>query len=123
MFNLVCRCQKGKHLLSKVTKADHIDQSAAISARIFQSFACRKVESDRIPPRNKAMVIIRPGRRQVPQDEDVPDWSEVKQDDEEDWHIASYDEIEVRLRHDLKLKNVHAVDVVSIGTNGDPIPM
>ena len=82
MFNLVCRCQKGKHLLSKVTKADHIDQSAAIPARIFQSFACRKLESDRIPPRSKAMVIIKPGRRQVPQDEDVPDWSEGKQDDE-----------------------------------------
>ena len=62
------------------------------------------------------MVIIKPGRRQVPQDEDVPDWSEVKQDDEEYWYIASYEEIEVRLRHDLKLKNVHAVDVVSIGT-------
>ena len=69
------------------------------------------------------MVIIRPGRRQVPQDEDVPDWSEEKQDDEEDWHIASYEEIEVRMRHDLKVKNVHAVDVVSIGTQSDPIPM
>ena len=61
------------------------------------------------------MVIIKPGRRQVPQDEDVPDWSEGKQDDEEDWYIASYEEIEVGLRHDLKLNNVHAVDVINIG--------
>ena len=37
--------------------------------------------------------------------------------------IASYEEIELRMIHDFKVKNVHAVDVVSIGTKSDPIPM
>ena len=68
-------------------------------------------------------MIIRSNRKQGSQDEEMPDWSDAKQDDEDDWHIASYEETEVRLRHDLKQKNVHAVDVVSIGTKSDPIPM
>ena len=68
-------------------------------------------------------MIIRSNRKQGPQDEEMPDWSDAKQEDEDDWHIASYAETELRLRNDLKQKNVHAVDVVSIGTKSDPIPM
>ena len=53
----------------------------------------------------------------------MPDWSDARQDDEEDWHIASYEETELRLRHDLKQKKIHAVDVISIGTKSDPVPI
>ena len=60
-------------------------------------------------------MIIRSNRKQGSQDEEMPDWSDAKQDDEDDWHIASYAETEVRLRSYPKQKNVHAVDVVSIG--------
>ena len=124
MFNLVCRCQQGKHLLSKVTKADHIDRSAAISARICQSIVCRTGDCDRIPTGTKvtSMVIIGPGRRQDAEDEEMPDWCDQGQQDD-DWHIASYKEIELRLRKDLNVRNLHAIDVVSIGTKSDPIPM
>ena len=61
--------------LSKVTKADHIDPSAAISARSYQSFACRKFDT-------KAMVIIRSSRKPGSQDEEMPDWSDARQEDE-----------------------------------------
>ena len=102
--------------MSKVTKADHIDPSAAISARSFQSVACRKFET-------KAMVIIRSSRKPGSQDEEMPDWSDARQEDEEDWHMASYEETELRLREDLKQNNIHAVDVINIGTKSDPIPI
>ena len=83
--------------MSKVLKADHIDPSAAISARSYQSFACRKFDTE-------AMVIIMSSRKPGSQDEEMPDWSDARQEDEEDWHMASYEETELRLREDLKQK-------------------
>ena len=59
--------------MSNVTKAYHIDPSAAISARIFQSFACKTVYRDcvRTGTKNTIMVIIGPSRRQDAEDEEM----------------------------------------------------
>ena len=59
-------------------------------------------------------------------DDDDPEWrapEEQQEEDGDDWLMASYDDIELRLRTNLKQKNVHAVDMVTIGTKEDPIPM
>ena len=37
--------------------------------------------------------------------------------------MASYEETELRLRQDLEQKNIHAADVISIGTKSDPVPI
>ena len=55
-------------------------------------------------------------------DNEDPDWCEPGHQ-EDDWQFGSYEEIELRLRHDLNVRNLHAVDVVSIGTKNNPIPM
>ena len=73
------------------------------------------------------MVLIGPSRRQqdaedVEMKDEDPDWCEPGHQ-EDDWQFGSYDEIELRLRDDLNVKNLHAVDVVSIGTKNNPIPL
>ena len=42
----------------------------------------------------------------------------------DDWQLGTYDQIALRLNDDFKkVKQIHPVDVVSIGTKSDPIPL
>ena len=68
-----------------------------------------------------------PDGDQQMRDNENPNWEapeeQEPQEDNNDWHMSSYAEIELRLRDDLKQKDVHAVDTTSIGTKADPIPL
>ena len=73
------------------------------------------------------MVLIGPSRRQqdaeyVEMKDEDPDWSDQGHQ-EDDWQLGPYEETELRLRNDLNVKSLHVVDVVSIGTKSNPIPM
>ena len=56
-------------------------------------------------------------------DNENPDWNVPGHQGEDDWQFGSYEDTEFRLRENLKIKGIHAVDVVSIGTKNDPIPL
>ena len=70
---------------------------------------------------------IDPDGDQQMQDTEKPNWEapddQEPQTDKKDWRMSYFDEIELRLRDDLKQKDVHAVDTTSIATKSDPIPL
>ena len=129
MFTVDRLCRIKTNFLYPESKTGYIEQSVAISARSCQSLACRTVYCDRSRTGTKAtiMVLIGPSRRQqdaedVEMKDEDPDWCEPGHQ-EDDWQFGSYEEIELRLRNDLNVRNLHAVDVVSIGIKNRPIPL
>ena len=63
------------------------------------------------------------------QDSEKPNWNAP--DDQEqgttesnkEWFMSNYYDIEIRLRDDLRQKDIHAVDTTSIVPKSDPIPL
>ena len=130
---------RGKKRLCHRSKACYFAQSVAILALIEKHFACGPCEPAyrdciRTGTKNTIMVLIYhkeketdpDGDRQM-QDGETVNWGATEdqepQEDKKDWRMSRYDEIELRLRDDLKQKDVHAVDTTSIVTKSDPIPL
>ena len=76
---------------------------------------------------HKEKQEIDPDGDQQMQDTEKPNWEapedQEPQEDKKTWRMSRYDEIELRLRDDLKQKDVHAVDTSSVATKSDPIPV
>ena len=129
VFGPLSPVRRKKRLCHK-SKACYFEQSVAILALIYQHFAWKTPHRDcvRTGTKDTIMVLIfarkDPDGDQEMRDDDDPEWrAPEEQQEDDDWLMASYDDIELRLRTNLKQKNVHAVDMVSIGTKEDSIPM
>ena len=109
-------------------------------ALIEKHFACKSCElayRDCIRTGTKNTIMVKtflkekqeidPDGDQQMQDPEKPNW-EAPDDQEprtkdKDWFMSNYDDIEIRLRDDLKQKDIQAVDTTSIVTKSDPIPL
>ena len=58
-----------------------------------------------------------------------PNWNAADDPDQgtmestKDWYMQNYPEIELRLREEIRQKDVQSVDTTSIVTKSDPIPL
>ena len=59
--------------------------------------------------------------------QEKPNWNAADDPDQpestKDWYMQNYPEIELRLREEIRQKDVQPVDTTSIVTKSDPIPL
>ena len=117
-----------KKCLCQVENLSHKIRSVAISA-LSKGTVCFYEISHRDCARteHKCYIMVKAiplTKKEVPDpDDNMPDYSEIKDDAKDAWRLEDFDEIERNLRTVIKKRGVHPVDPIAITLKMHPIPV